>query len=59
MTGPGQLEQRARALEQLARRFRVAAERSQGPRADALREESRDVEAEALRFTQAAAGSRR
>jgi hypothetical protein len=51
------LARRARALEQLALQFRLAARNAHGPRAAALRETSRELEAEALRFTMAAAGA--
>jgi hypothetical protein len=59
MSGTDQLQRRARVLEQLADRYRQAAEHAQGPRAAALRKASRQFREEALRFTLAAARSQR
>jgi hypothetical protein len=53
------LAKRARLLEQLAKRAQREADKAHGPRAAALREESRELRAEAMRFALAAGGRQR
>lgn len=57
MSGAEQLARRARVLEQLAARFRDAAERAHGPRKAALRQAAREMQTEALRLSLAATGT--
>lgn len=57
MTGAALLARRAEVLAGLARWYRDHADRAEGPRAQALRATTRDMEAEAIRTTMAAAGA--